>query len=917
MHAFKQLLLLSALAAVGTTVTVSAKENDLNGRKSPEAVVTVEGITEYRLDNGLRVVLYPDASKPTATVNMTYLVGSRHENYGETGMAHLLEHLMFKGSKNYPNPTAEFTKRGFRMNGTTWLDRTNYFVSFTANDDNMKWALGWQADSMTNAFIAKKDLDTEMTVVRNEYEMGENRPMSVVLKRMQSTLYDWHSYGRNTIGARSDIENVEIENLQAFYRRYYQPDNAVLTISGKFDVSTVLGWVQDYFGAIPKPTRVLPHEWTVEPTADGERTFTVRRPGEQKLVAVGYRIPAALSPDYEPLAMGVSILGTTPTGRLYKELVETGLANQVFGWTTPGAQPGFVMFGAMVDKEKDLAPVREKLVSTIENAFKEKPAEASELELQQNEQALMFDRIMADPEQFAVGLSDYIALGDWRMFFVDREQVAAVKTDDVNRAVAKYLVRDNRVVGEFIPTNDLQRAEIPTAPTAAELLKKYDFKAEGKVVESFDPSQANLNAKTKRLQIEGIDTALLRKASRGETVTVVLKLQNGNFESAKKTAVSMLGAAMLQRGTDKMTRDDIDRAFTANRMEGSPFLFTTDREHVVDAIRLAGHLMAHSNFPAKEFETLKSQTIAGLKARSDDPRTKASDAITKHFDTYPVGDPRHTETSEELLAELEAVTLDQVKDWYANVFGTTQGYFSVVGDFDEEAVKKALTEDIAGVKTKTVDFERVVREYRSVEPARITIDTPEKENATLIARVAFPANEKDEDRVALYVADFILGGSSGLSNRIVTRLRQKEGLSYGAGSSVRIPYYGNAATWSVLAIVAPQNLAQAEASLKDELLRAVKEGITEEELEHAKQGMLDARAVNRAQDAVVAETWAEYLDRGIDWTYSSDTEEAIRALTVEDVNKALRRIANPDNLTIVLAGDRKKAQEAGKDFFAK
>ena len=228
MHAFKQILLLSALAAVGTTVTVQAKEKDLNAEKRPEAVVTVEGITEYRLDNGLRVVLYPDESKPTATVNMTYLVGSRHENYGETGMAHLLEHLMFKGSKNYPNPTAEFTKRGFRMNGTTWLDRTNYFVSFTANDDNMKWALGWQADSMTNAFIAKKDLDTEMTVVRNEYEMGENRPVSVMLKRMQSVLFDWHSYGRNTIGARSDIENVEIENLQAFYRRYYQPDNAVL-----------------------------------------------------------------------------------------------------------------------------------------------------------------------------------------------------------------------------------------------------------------------------------------------------------------------------------------------------------------------------------------------------------------------------------------------------------------------------------------------------------------------------------------------------------------------------------------------------------------------------------------------------------------------------------------------------------------
>lgn len=917
MHAFKKLLWLSALAAVGTTVTVSAKENDLNGVKRPEAVVTVEGITEYRLDNGLRVVLYPDASKPTATVNMTYLVGSRHENYGETGMAHLLEHLMFKGSKNYPNPTQEFTKRGFRMNGTTWLDRTNYFVSFTATDDNMKWALGWQADSMTNAFIAKKDLDTEMTVVRNEYEMGENRPTSVMLKRMQSVLFDWHSYGRNTIGARSDIENVEIENLQAFYRRYYQPDNAVLTVSGKFDVPTVLDWIGEYFGPIPKPERVLPHEWTVEPTADGERSFTIRRPGETQLVAVGYRIPAAISPEYEPVAMGVSILGTTPTGRLYKALVEPGLATQVFAWTTPGAHPGFAMFGAVVDKGKDLALVREKLVATIENAFKEAPATQEELSLEQNDQALMFDRIMADPEQFAVGLSDYIALGDWRLFFADREQVAAVKTDDVNQAIAKYLVRDNRVVGEYIPTEDLQRAEIPATPKVEDVLKQFTFKAEGEAVAAFDPSQENLNASTHRTTLNELPTALLPKASRGNTVTVAMKLQNGNFESAKNAALPMIGTSMLQRGTDKMTRDDIDRAFTDLRMEGSPFGFTTDREHVADAIALAGHLMTNSTFPEKEFETLKSQMLAGLKARSDDPRTKANDAITEHFNTYPKDDPRYTETSAELIAEIEAATLDDVKGWYKNVFGTTQGFLSVVGDFDEEAVKTALEKNIAGQKQKTVAFERVVREYRPVKPARITIDTPEKENAVLYARTVLPANREDADYVALTVADYILGGSSGLSNRIVTRLRQKEGLSYGAGSSIRVPRHGNAAAWSVMAIVAPQNLAQAEASLKDELALVVKDGITEEELARAKQGMLDARAVNRAQDPIIAETWASYLEDGLDWTYSKEIEDRIRALTVDDVNAALRRFADPDNLTIVLAGDRKKAQEAGKDFFEK
>ena len=332
MHWINNVLFAAAVAAaaVGGGSAMAGEENK-NMNELPTPYVTVEGITEYRLANGLRVVLYPDASKPTATVNMTYLVGSRQENYGETGMAHLLEHLMFKGSKNYPNPTAEFTRRGFRMNGSTWLDRTNYFVSFNATDDNMKWAIGWQADAMVNSFIAQKDLDTEMTVVRNEYEMGENKPISVMMKRMQSVMFDWQSYGRSTIGARSDIENVEIKNLQAFYHLYYQPDNAVLTISGKFDRDQVLAWVNEAFGVIPKPTRVLPKEWTVEPTADGEREFFIRRKGEQQLVAVGYRIPSALADDYEAAAMAADILADAPTGRLYKALVDTGMASQVFG----------------------------------------------------------------------------------------------------------------------------------------------------------------------------------------------------------------------------------------------------------------------------------------------------------------------------------------------------------------------------------------------------------------------------------------------------------------------------------------------------------------------------------------------------------------------------------------------------------
>src|SRR3954469_25450642 len=258
---------------------------------------SVEGITEYQLQNGLRVLLFPDPTKTTTTVNMTYLVGSRNENYGETGMAHLLEHMLFKGSPKHRNIPQELTEHGARPNGSTWFDRTNYFESFQSSDANLNWALDLESDRMVNSFVDKKDLDSEMTVVRNEFEMGENNPASILEERVLSTAYLWHNYGKSTIGAKADLENVPIDRLQAFYRTWYQPDNAVLLIAGKFDEPKTLTLVNQTFGGIPRPKRALPATYTAEPTQDGERKVELRRTGDVQAVAVAYHVPAGAHPD--------------------------------------------------------------------------------------------------------------------------------------------------------------------------------------------------------------------------------------------------------------------------------------------------------------------------------------------------------------------------------------------------------------------------------------------------------------------------------------------------------------------------------------------------------------------------------------------------------------------------------------------
>ncbi|HEY4999293.1 MAG TPA: pitrilysin family protein, partial [Usitatibacter sp.] len=389
-------------------------------------VTTVEGITEYDLANGLRVLFAPDASKPTTTVNTTYLVGSRNENYGETGMAHLLEHLMFKGTPSNPQVWKEFTSRGMRANGSTWVDRTNYFASFAANEANLDWYLRWSADAMTHSFIARKDLDSEMTVVRNELEYGENNPFRSLLQRTVSVAYQWHAYGRSTIGARSDVENVDISRLQAFYRTYYQPDNAVLILAGRFDTAKALDLIAKTFGKIPRPTRKIQPTYTIDLAQEGERSVTIRRVGDTQIALAAYHVPAGGSPDFAAVELLDTVLGDSPSGRLHKALVETKQAAAVFGFSFGFKEPGLAIYGAQLPPGASLDTAKATLVATIENFAKE-PVTQTEVDRARTKYLKDFELTASDPEKVGVALSQAISQGDWRLFFLQRDRVRAAK----------------------------------------------------------------------------------------------------------------------------------------------------------------------------------------------------------------------------------------------------------------------------------------------------------------------------------------------------------------------------------------------------------------------------------------------------------------------------------------------------------
>src|SRR5215203_3939011 len=578
---------------------------------APERVTSVEGITEYKLDNGLRVLMFPDPSKETITVNMTYLVGSRHESYGETGMAHLLEHLMFKGTPKHLNIPQELTSHGARPNGTTWFDRTNYFETVQATDENLRWALELEADRMVHSFIARKDLDSEMTVVRNEFEMGENSPGSILGERVLSTAFLWHNYGHSTIGARADLENVPIDRLQAFYRTYYQPDNAYLLVAGKVDEARTLELVNSIFAPIPKPARALPNTYTAEPVQDGERRVELRRVGDVQFVAVAYHVPAAAHPDAAGVALVEEVLGATPSGRLHKALVETKKASSIGTEFLSLHDPGYLLLQAEVRQDSPLADAEATMLATIDGTLKQ-PIAKEEVERARATILKNIELSLNSSERVGLELSEWIGAGDWRLFFLNRDRVRAATADDVQRIAATYLKPSNRTVGVFIPTSQPDRAEVPPTPDLTTLLKDYKGDTMLAAGEAFDPSPASIESRTTRTTLpSGLKVALLPKKTRGQTVVGAMTLRFGDEQSLiHMSAVADLTADMLMRGTARHTReelkDELDRLKARVSIAGGPTQATisveTIRDNLAAALALVAETLQSPSFPASELE---------------------------------------------------------------------------------------------------------------------------------------------------------------------------------------------------------------------------------------------------------------------------------------------------------------------------
>ena len=881
---------------------------------------SVEGITEYTLANGLRVLLFPDQSKPSITVNITYMVGSRHEGYGETGMAHLLEHLVFKGTPKHPNIPQELTEHGASPNGTTSWDRTNYFETFPSTEKNLDWALDLEADRMVNSFIAQKDLESEFTVVRNEMESGENNPVGVTFQRTMSTAFDWHNYGKSTIGARADIENVPIERLQAFYRRYYQPDNAILVVAGQFDPVKTLALVQTKFGVTPRPERSLARGNLLYPTytrdqvQDGEREVSVRRVGDEQAVIVLYKISAGTHADYAPLMVLNGILSQTPGGRYHKALVQPGLAANAGGQSFQLMEPGALIAFASLRKDQSLPAARAALIGAIEGLATEPPTET---ELTQSKAALIkgIELQLTNSQSVALALTTYASMGDWRMIFVTRDRVEKVTLDDVKRVAAIYFKPDNRTVGTFIPTEKPDRVTIPVVVEAdlAKLMSEYKGRAALAEGEVFDPSPSNIEARAVRSTLPvGLKLALLEKQTRGNVVVgrVTLRFGDERSLSGRVDAARMVGA-MLDRGTKTKTRQQIKEEF--DRLKAQVFFgssgnavtaqIQTTRENLMPTLALVADVLREPIFPAAEFEELKTQQLAGLESQKAEPTSVAVTLYGQKMSPYPASSPQATKSIEESIAILKAITVADVKSVYADMVGATYGDVAMVGDFDRAAVSQWTTATFNAWKSPR-PFARFKRIYFDVPQFNESIETPDKANAFFVAGMNLKVRDDSPDYAALTIGNFVLGGGF-LNSRLATRIRQKDGLSYGVGSGLGAQALDSVGTFQANAIYAPENVLRLESAFGEEMGRILNEGVTAEELTAAKSAWLQQRGQARANDGAIVGMFAGQALSGRSMAFEQAMDDRVRALTLAEVNAALKKHINLSKISTVKAGDFK------------
>ncbi len=867
-----------------------------------KVVVQDRGVEELRLEaNGLRVLLVPDGTVPVVAACVVYHVGSRNEAVGHTGSTHLLEHLMFKGSRTFDpaqgRPVARVLERvGASFNATTWFDRTNYYE--TLPPEHLELALELEADRMRGALLREADLASEMTVVRNEFERGENDPFDVLLKESFAVAFREHPYHHPTIGWRSDIEATSIERLRAFYDTFYYPDNASLVLVGSFDRSEALALVARHFGPLPRASRPAPGVVTREPRQEGERRFVVRRSGEVGWVVVSWRVPEAGHADTHALAVLADALGGGVTSRLYQKLVETGMCLdvQALAWQLrdPGLFQVFATLNPPTGHAKVERIIRAELAKVVAKGLRKTEVERARAQV---EAQTAFHR--DSPAQVAAALTEAISAADWRFYLDYPGRIQAVTRDDVQRVAAGTFVDDSVSVGYFIPKNQGDGGAVQKRPAAAALAPRPCH------------WRSEISARVVQAELPGGGRLLLLPRRTNTTVHLhgSLLAGHGLVEPAAWTAAALV-PEMLERGTARYGRLELARVIEDRGIEldvsGDSFnpleVFCSARclaHHLPLVLELLVEMLQQPSFPAEELDKLRTLRLGELAQAQEDTFHRAFEAFTRLM--YPAGHPYYRRPLAERRSGLERASRDDLAAVHQRLYGPASLVLALVGDFEPAQVVRRLDGLLRRGEAGCVEIPSVARRGATdVVPNEARETIPDKPNLDVLLGHPGGLRRGDDDFFATALGNAVLGQST-LSSRLGMRLRDREGLTYGVISR----FFGASlldGPWAATFSVAPANLAQAVAAAREEIVRFAAEGPSEQELADERAAMAGSYRVGLASPGGQARELVRLTRHALPVAEMDRIPEKVLATGRAEVVAAVRSHIVPERLCLAVAG---------------
>ena len=862
----------------------------------PEA--SAGGFSSYRLDNGFRLILAPFPDAATARVELLVKTGSKHEGYGETGMAHLLEHMLFKGAGRHRDLKQALTALGATWNGTTNTDRTNYFETVRADPDKVDAAIRIEADRFLRPTFSAADLASEMTVVRNELERNDNNPGSLVARALQRQSFFWHGYGRPTIGARSDIENAPFAALQAFHRRHYRPDNAVLIVTGKFDAPRVLDLVGQLFAPAKNPPGPPPATWTRE---DGERLrqrAEIHRESGSTVAAAAWLLPGAS--DRQTLAVDLALpaLCADSWGSLRRTLVdEKRLALGVSCAIQDRPEYSLLIANASHGQDADAATLAAALRTAVDQ-FARDGIDAAQLKRVRNSRQRQFERARLSPETTANALSAAEVAGDWRLFFVERDIVAALTLDEINAALRHWIAG---VAPAEVLLHHAAPPRTPAPPpavpgrTLVEAHGQRDWPLPTLAIDPLPASPAELAAATVVVPLAdpSVKAALISRRTQDGRARLLIANDFGDGESLRgRQAACRIAGSLLGEGGAGIARSELGRQLATLQAQASQSLgrisLSAPPAKLAQALDLLLAVRRQPALPEAAFERIRALEIASLEASLKHPGQLAAQQAMLRFDNYPPEHPGRPRPVAEQLAELRALGLDDVRRCIADFGGRSQLRIAAVGDLDEAAVE-GIWQRLQSLPPAALPYARIAQPTApaQVDSEAIVVALGPFPNAEVVGLSLLPLRDDDDDYLPLALAVRLLGGDA--SSRLRVRVREQEGLAYSVNAALAASPFDARARLTIAASVASDQAERAREILRAELARALAGGFEATEVAAGIARWQEDRRRAVQAETTYAERLAAMLQTGRNAAWDAARDARLATLTAAEVNAALRR----------------------------